>query len=197
MSQEYPTARLSPKRMHSFEYDLYSSSVQPSQSREGTLWARGANRHAARDPEESGKELARVHPNARWRWGGSKIIFGSLVNFLPEEGHRPSNHVSIEMKQQKWSHTSPQRDTSCLWYNHTGTDVPGRWSSALCAPIVSCQNFLKTSYYSADGSAECVFHPHTLLWFSFYLCLQSAIRYCKPCQLIKPDRCHHCSTCET
>ncbi|CAG00553.1 unnamed protein product, partial [Tetraodon nigroviridis] len=22
------------------------------------------------------------------------------------------------------------------------------------------------------------------------------IRYCKPCQLIKPDRCHHCSTCE-
>ncbi|TWW74766.1 putative palmitoyltransferase ZDHHC20 [Takifugu flavidus] len=23
-----------------------------------------------------------------------------------------------------------------------------------------------------------------------------AIRYCKPCQLIKPDRCHHCSTCE-
>lgn len=26
--------------------------------------------------------------------------------------------------------------------------------------------------------------------------LFSAIRYCDRCQLIKPDRCHHCSTCD-
>ncbi|KAG7247169.1 hypothetical protein CRUP_015089, partial [Coryphaenoides rupestris] len=24
-----------------------------------------------------------------------------------------------------------------------------------------------------------------------------AVRYCNSCQVIKPDRCHHCSTCET
>ena len=34
-----------------------------------------------------------------------------------------------------------------------------------------------------------------LLW-NWPLCVSSAVRFCERCQLLKPDRCHHCSVCD-
>lgn len=36
------------------------------------------------------------------------------------------------------------------------------------------------------------------IWPDFFFSIfsQQAIRYCNHCQIVKPDRCHHCSTCE-
>lgn len=45
---------------------------------------------------------------------------------------------------------------------------------------------------------QSVFSLFTQCYRSVFLtsCLDTAIRYCDCCLLLKPDRCHHCSACE-
>lgn len=43
---------------------------------------------------------------------------------------------------------------------------------------------------SGQGSAEAG------LLLNWPLCVSLAIRFCERCQLLKPDRCHHCSVCD-
>ncbi|KAM3869199.1 palmitoyltransferase ZDHHC20-B-like [Diretmus argenteus] len=84
--------------------------------------------------------------------------------------------------------------TLCLWsYWKTVCTRPARPTSTFCLPKAEKELYEKEE--RKETQQEILKKVARNL--PVYTCMtEGAIRYCHHCQVIKPDRCHHCSTCE-
>lgn len=161
-------------------YDMFFfslSSVCFAPSRKRVVRAGGACRYAAGNPEKSGEEPPCVHSHSRRRWGSELGVQYShckttTFSFI---------HYFILFLRQNCQVVS------------TGT------ASRSCKPpLLQFYLFVDNNHIMCRLSVH--LFSHWMNWVShltaFYSLPQLAVRYCDHCQIIKPDRCHHCSTCE-